>query len=325
MMNNLLITGANGFLGKAVVPEFRKNSYSYDSIQTFRSSDYDLRDPEAIKDLLSEKKPSVIVHLAASVGGIGANLKYPGTFFYENLIMGSQLIECARLYGVRKFVLIGTICSYPKFTPVPFKEKDLWQGYPEETNAPYGIAKKALMVQLEAYRKQYGFQGISLLPVNLYGPQDNFDLESSHVIPAMMRKMHAAKEKGDATVELWGDGSPSREFLYVDDAARAIRLATEHYNSADAVNIGSGSEVSMKKLSEMIKHTVGYEGDIIWNVNKPNGQPRRCLDVTRAKQFGFTSNITLPMGLDLTYSWFRDNYSEIHSKELTNSLSVQNN
>lgn len=314
-MKRLLITGSNGFLGRAVVPEFQNNSVDYDSIDTFRSSQYDLRKAEAIEDLLNDKKPDTIVHLAATVGGIGANMKHPGTFFYENLIMGTQLIERARLHGVKKFVLIATICAYPKFTPVPFKESDLWNGYPEETNAPYGIAKKALMVQLEAYRKEYGFQGISLLPVNLYGPGDNFDLESSHVIPAMIRKMHTAKENDEASVTLWGDGSPSREFLYVEDAARAIRLATDHYNSPEPVNLGSGHEISMKRLAEVIRNTVGFNGEIIWDTGKPNGQPRRCLDVNRAKQFGFTANITLPMGLEMTYKWFTENISEISSRQ----------
>lgn len=314
-MNKLLITGANGFLGKAVLREIEKNSVCFDSISTFRSSQYDLRRIEGIKSVLSDKKPDTIIHLAATVGGIGANAASPGTFFYENLIMGTQLIEEARLSGVKKFVLISTICAYPKFTPVPFKEKDLWNGYPEETNAPYGIAKKALMIQLESYKKQYGFHGISLLPVNLYGPEDNFNLQSSHVIPAMIRKMHIAKENSDSNVTLWGDGSPSREFLYVEDAARAVRLATENYNSPDPVNLGSGMEISMKKLADMVKKAVGFEGEIIWDASKPNGQPRRCLDVSKAKQFGFTANMTLPMGLEITYKWFQDHMKEIENSE----------
>lgn len=324
-MNRLLITGANGFLGRAVLEEFTKNSVAFDELATFRSSEYDLRKGDEIDALLNEKKPSVIVHLAATVGGIGANMKYPGTFFYENLIMGAELIERARIFGVKKFVLIGTICAYPKHTPVPFKESNLWNGYPEETNAPYGIAKKALLVQLEAYRKQYGFQGISLLPVNLYGPRDNFDLESSHVIPAMIRKMHSAKEAGESEVTLWGDGTPSREFLYVDDAARAIRLATEHYNSPEPVNIGSGGEITMQRLAETIRRTVGYNGQVIWDTSKPNGQPRRCLDVTKARQFGFSANITLPMGLQLTYEWFLENLKEIRSQRVSTPANAGKN
>jgi GDP-L-fucose synthase len=323
-MNNLLITGSNGFLGKALVKEIEKNCSDFDNICTFRSTEYDLRKPDAVQTLFTDKKPSTIIHLAATVGGIGANMKSPGTFFYENLIMGSQLIEQARIYGVKKFVMVATICAYPKFTPVPFKEKDLWNGYPEETNAPYGIAKKALIVQLESYRKQYGFQGISLLPVNMYGPHDNFDLESSHVIPAMIRKMHMAKENGDAAVTLWGDGSPSREFVFVEDSARAIRLATEHYNGIEPVNIGSGHEITMKKLAEHIKRTVGFTGEIIWDTSKPNGQPRRCLDVSRAKQFGFTANMTLPMGLEITYKWFLDNKVAIDGKGIAQALPAQN-
>lgn len=319
-MKNLLITGASGFLGKAVLREFHSNSHVFDEISVFRSSEYDLRSKDGIQSLMADKKPHTIVHLAATVGGIGANMRYPGRFLYENAIMGIELIEQARLAGIQKFVLLGTICSYPKFTPVPFKESDLWNGYPEETNAPYGLAKKLLLVQLEAYRKQYGFRGISLLPVNLYGPCDNFDLESSHVIPAMIRKMHLAKDKGESSVTLWGDGSPSREFLYVDDAARGIRLATENYDNSDPVNLGSGQEITMKKLAEMIKRAVGYNGDIIWDSSKPNGQPRRCLDVTKAKQFGFVANMTLPMGLQLTYDWFIENESILTSEEEAKAL-----
>ena len=233
-------------------------------------------------------------------------MRHPGKFFYDNMIMGCNLIEQARRSGTKKVVLLGTICAYPKFTPVPFKEEDLWLGYPEETNAPYGIAKKALMVQLAAYKQEYGMNGITLLPVNLYGPRDNFDLESSHVIPAMIRKIHQAKLNGEAVVTLWGDGSPSREFLYVEDAARAIRLATELYDDTEPVNLGSGKEINMRQLADMVKNVIGYDGEIIWDSSKPNGQPRRCLDVNRAKErFGFTSNMTLPMGLSLTYNWFK--------------------
>jgi GDP-L-fucose synthase len=315
-MKNLLITGASGFLGKAVLREFDGNCNLFDQISVFRSKEYDLRSKEAIQDLLNDKKPHTIVHLAATVGGIGANMKSPGRFLYENLIMGVELIEQARLFNIQKFVLLGTICSYPKFTPVPFQEEELWNGYPEETNAPYGLAKKLLLVQLDAYRKQYDFKGISLLPVNLYGPADNFDLESSHVIPAMIRKMHEAKERGDHEVVLWGDGSPSREFLFVDDAARGIRLATENYDNPEPVNLGSGNEITMKKLAEMIKRVVGYQGEVVWDSSKPNGQPRRCLDVTKAKKFGFTANMTLPMGLELTYQWFIENQYSICSETI---------
>jgi GDP-L-fucose synthase len=305
-MTNILITGASGFVGQALVQELKNNGSSINNLHTFRSSEYDLRDANAVSQLFSDKPCDTVIHLAATVGGIGANMRHPGKFFYDNMIMGCNLIEQARRSGTKKVVLLGTICAYPKFTPVPFKEEDLWQGYPEETNAPYGIAKKALMVQLAAYKQEYGLNGITLLPVNLYGPRDNFDLESSHVIPAMIRKFHQAKINRDPVVTLWGDGSPSREFLYVDDAARAIRLAMELYDDAEPVNLGSGKEINMRLLADMVKNVVGYEGSIIWDSTKPNGQPRRCLDVNRARErFGFTSNITLPMGLELTYKWFK--------------------
>jgi GDP-L-fucose synthase len=272
------------------------------------------------RQLLADKPADTIIHLAAVVGGIGANMKAPGQFFYDNLMMGAGLVEQARLAGVKKFVAVATICAYPKHTPVPFKEEDLWNGYPEETNAPYGLAKKMLLVQLQAYRKQYGFNGITLFPVNLYGPNDNFNLESSHVIPAMIRKLQIAKDAGSDTVTFWGDGSPSREFLYVDDAARAIRLATESYNDPDPVNIGSGSEIQMKKLAELIKKAVEFQGEVIWDTNKPNGQPRRCLDVSRAYQrFGFKANISLPMGLELTYKWFLAHIKGIEERERTST------
>jgi GDP-L-fucose synthase len=312
-MTKVLVTGASGFLGQRVVGELKAQG-NYSDVHTFRSSQYDLRDVEAIKQLLSDKPADVLVHLAAKVGGIGANMKRPGEFFYDNLVMGVQLVEQARLFGIKKVVVVGTICAYPKFTPVPFKEEDLWCGYPEETNAPYGLAKKMLIVQLEAYRKQYQFNGINLLMVNLYGPGDNFDLESSHVIPAMLRKFHHAKEEVADTVTLWGDGSPSREFLYVDDAARAIRLATERYEKPEPINVGSGMEISMRQLAEQVRKVVGFKGEVQWDTTKPNGQPRRCLDVSKAKQeFGFSANMTFPMGLELTYNWFLENQGSICS------------
>ncbi len=322
-MSNLLITGAHGFLGSRVTEEFRSNG-AYSNIHTFRSSEYDLCNLDAVKQLLLDKPADTIIHLAALVGGIGANMKNPGKFFYDNLMMGVQLVEQARLSGIKKIVVIGTICSYPKITPVPFKEEDIWNGYPEETNAPYGLAKKMLLVQLEAYRRQYGMNGINLMMVNLYGPGDNFNLESSHVIPAMLRKFHAAHEQGQETVTLWGDGSASREFLYVDDAARAIRLATERYNKSEPINIGSGMEISIRQLAEQIKKVVGYKGEIVWDTTKPNGQPRRCLDVSKAKtEFGFSANVTFPMGLSLTYDWFKKNYAQIEERERNRAVGAQ--
>lgn len=312
-MRRVLVTGANGFLGKALISELSKNLPSLEQLHTFRSHQYDLRDKQAIKDLLNDKPADTIIHLAAVVGGIGANQRSPGSFFYDNLMMGVQLVEQARINGIKKFINVCTICAYPKHTPVPFQEKELWNGYPEETNAPYGLAKKMLIVQLEAYRKQYGFQGISLLMVNLYGPNDNFDLENSHVIPAMIRKFNHAKAFNEPFVTLWGDGTASREFLYVDDAARAIRLASEHYTGVEPVNIGSGSEISMSELAKLIKKSVGYQGQIHWDSSKPNGQPRRCLDVTKAQEFGFKANIMLPYGLELTNKWFQENRALIES------------
>ncbi len=312
MVGNILVTGAHGFLGQHVVKELQKNYVGLKNLYTFRSSEYDLRDIQAVRDLLNEKPADTIIHLAARVGGIGANQKSPGTFFYDNLMMGVQLVDEARKLGIKKFVNIGTICSYPKFTPVPFKEDDIWNGYPEETNAPYGLAKKMLMVQLDSYKREFGFSGINLLMVNMYGPADNFDLESSHVIPAMLRKFHNAKEQGQSSVTLWGDGSASREFLFVEDGAVAVRLATEKYDSTEPMNIGTGREITMKQLAETIKKVVGYSGEIVWDTTKPNGQPRRCLDVTRAKQeIGFTANVMLSYGLEVTYKWFLDNQTQI--------------
>ncbi len=316
MMKDVLITGANGFLGKRLTAELAKNCSNLKNIHTFRSAQYDLRDKQAIKALLQDKPVDTIIHLAASVGGIGANLKNPGKFFYDNLIMGVELIEQARLFGIQKFVAIGTICSYPKFTAVPFKEEDFWVGYPEETNAPYGLAKKMISVQIQAYRQQYGFNGITLLPVNMYGPGDNFDLESSHVIPAMIRKVYEARERGDNSVTFWGDGTPTREFMYVEDAARGIRLAAENYNKSEPINLGSGREIRMLELGKMIKNIVGFAGEIIWDQSKPNGQPRRCLDVSKAeKEFGFVSQVPLELGLSQTYEWYLENKDAISAKD----------
>ncbi|HEY9814480.1 MAG TPA: GDP-L-fucose synthase, partial [Candidatus Obscuribacterales bacterium] len=251
-------------------------------------------------------RQDVVIHLAAHVGGIGLNREKPAELYYDNLMMGTQLIHAAYEAGVEKFVCVGTICAYPKFTPVPFQEDDLWNGYPEETNAPYGIAKKALLVQLQAYRQQYGLDGIYLLPVNLYGPKDNFDPRSSHVIPALIRKVHEAQQRGDRSIPVWGDGSPTREFLYSDDAARGIVLGTQHYSHPDPVNLGTGEEISIKDLVELICELMGFTGDLIWERHQPNGQPRRCLDTQRAAQaFGFRSQVTFRDGLQQTIDWYR--------------------
>jgi GDP-L-fucose synthase len=255
--------------------------------------------------MYKDSRPDIVIHLAAVVGGIGANRSRPGEFFYDNLMMGAHLIEQGRRFGLEKFVSIGTVCAYPKFTPVPFKEENLWQGYPEETNAPYGLAKKMLLVQAQAYRQQYGFNAIYLLPVNLYGPGDNFDLESSHVIPALIRKCLEAKHRGDKAVVAWGTGNVSREFLYVDDAAEGIVLAAENYNKPEPVNLGSGEEIRIRDLSEMIREITGFEGKIVWDPAWPDGQPRRCLDTSRAeKEFGFRARVRLPDGLRDTVRWF---------------------
>ena len=307
------VTGGAGFLGGFLVDELRSRGAGHIFVPEHPAYDLTLRDD--ILRMLDVSRPDVIIHLAAVVGGIGANRANPGRFFYDNAIMGIQLIEEARLAGVAKFVALGTVCAYPKFAPVPFHEDELWNGYPEETNAPYGLAKKMMLVQLQAYREQYGFDGIYLLPVNLYGPRDNFDLESSHVIPAMIRKLMAARDTGE-TVILWGDGSPTREFNYVADCARAIALATELYDGAAPVNIGAGWEISMRDLAELIAAEVGYEGDIIWDTSKPNGQPRRKLDVSRAQEeFGFTAEIPFEEGIRRTVEWWehnRNGYDEHH-------------
>ncbi len=299
----VLVTGAGGFLGSFLREHLRNVDAA--AMLTPRAKELDLRDGNAIRAFLSEHVPDVVIHAAAVVGGIGANRMHPGRFFYENAMMGIQLIEESRRAGVAKFVHLGTICAYPKFTPVPFREEDLWNGYPEETNAPYGIAKKALLVQLQAYREEYGFNGIFLLPVNLYGPRDNFDLETSHVIPAMIRKFAEARERGDGEVVLWGDGSPTREFLYVDDAATAIVAAAEKYDGSDPVNLGSGQEISIRGLATLIAARIGYRGSIVWDTTRPNGQPRRVLDVSRAERlFGFRARTSLESGIAMTIEWF---------------------
>jgi len=280
-----------------------------------RRKDFDLRDREAIQQLYQTAKPDIVIHLAAVVGGIGANKMNPGRFFYDNAIMGIQLMEYARQFGVKKFVAVGTICAYPKFTPVPFREEDLWNGYPEETNAPYGIAKKMLQVQSAAYREQYGFNSIFLLPVNLYGPRDNFDLETSHVIPALIRKCLEASESGKDEIVCWGDGSPTREFLYVEEAAEAIVLAGECYNRSDPINIGLGAEITIRDLVNLIARLTGFQGKIVWDTSKPNGQPRRLLDVSKAeKEFGFRAKVGLEEGLSRTIEWYQEFRRAPHQK-----------
>lgn len=299
----VLVTGGAGFLGNHVVRRFREHGWP--QVFVVRHADYDLTRAQDIRRALTDFDPTIVVHLAAVVGGIGANRASPGRFFYENLVMGVELMEQSRLGGVKKFVGVGTICSYPKFTPLPFKEEDLWNGYPEETNAPYGLAKKMLLVQGQAYRQQYGFNAIHLLPVNLYGPGDNFDEDSSHVIPAIIKKCVDAREAGLDEIVAWGDGSPTREFLYVEDAAEAIVLATERYDGAEPVNIGAGFEISIKELTERIATLCRFEGRICWDTSQPNGQPRRCLDTSRARQaFGFRSATSFDTGLKRAVDWF---------------------
>lgn len=300
------VTGGAGFLGSFVTEKLRQRGAN--EIFIPRYPQYDLVQPQDVERLLDDARPDVIIHLAAHVGGIGANRLHPAEFFYDNLMMGVQLMHQAWKRGVEKFVAIGTVCAYPKYTPVPFREDDLWNGYPEETNAPYGLAKKMLLVQAQAYRQQYGFNAIFLLPVNLYGPRDNFDLESSHVIPALIRKCIEAQESGQETVEVWGDGSPTREFLYVEDAAEGILLAAERYNGADPVNLGSGFEISIRDLAELIRRLTGFEGKLVWDTSKPNGQPRRALDISRAERyFGFRAKTDFEEGLRRTIEWYRQN------------------
>jgi len=300
----ILVTGGNGFLGKEVVDRLCKAGATIDKISTPRSRELDLRDLSNCQRAVKEQ--DIVIHLAAHVGGIGLNREKPAELFYDNLMMGTQLIHTAYQEGVKKFVCVGTICAYPKFTPVPFKEDDLWNGYPEETNAPYGIAKKALLVQLEAYRQQYGFNGIYLLPVNLYGPEDNFDPRSSHVIPALIRKVYEAQQKGVRELLAWGDGSPTREFLYSTDAAQGIVMATQKYDESAPVNLGTNQEISIKDLVETICELMEFEGDIVWQRDQPNGQPRRCLDTQRAQaKFGFVAQTEFRQGLKNTIDWYR--------------------
>ncbi|RJQ39758.1 MAG: GDP-L-fucose synthase [Anaerolineaceae bacterium] len=299
------VTGGAGFLGQVVVRKLKERGAQEIFIPNIE--DYDLTQLSSIQQMLDDSKPDVIIHLAAQVGGIGANREHPGEFFYNNLMMGVQLMHEAWKRSVEKFVAIGTICAYPKFTPVPFKEEDLWNGYPEETNAPYGLAKKMLLVQSQSYRQQYGFNSIFLLPVNLYGPGDNFNPASSHVIPALIRKCVQAVDEGRQEIEVWGDGSPTREFLYVDDAAEGILLATEKYNDSEPVNLGSGFEISIKDLIHLIADLTGYTGSFNWDTSKPNGQPRRRLDTNRAKNyFGFEAQMSFKEGLKRTVAWYQE-------------------
>jgi len=303
----VVVTGGAGFLGSFVLEKLMSRGCQH--IFVPRIEEYNLVEMESVERLYKDANPDIVIHLAAKVGGIGANRENPGSFFYENLIMGIQMIEIGRQFGIEKFVTLGTICSYPKFTPVPFKEENIWNGYPEETNAPYGLAKKMLLVQSQAYRQQYGFNSICLFPVNLYGPRDNFNPDSSHVIPALIKKCVDAMKAGKKQVEIWGTGQPTREFLYVEDCAEAILLATEKYNKSEPVNIGAGFEITIKNLVNLICQLTGFEGEIIWDATKPDGQPRRCLDTTRAfKEFGFKAKTNFETGLKRTIEWYEDTY-----------------
>ena len=302
----IVVTGGAGFLGGYVTEGLRKRGC--ENVLVPKIEDYDLVDINDIVRMYEDMKPDIVIHLAAVVGGIGANLEYPAEFFYKNLMMGVQLIERGRLRNIEKFVAIGTICAYPKFTPVPFKEEDIWNGYPEETNAPYGLAKKMLLVQSQSYRAEYGFNSIFLLPVNLYGPGDNFNPASSHVIPALIKKCVDAVDRGADHIDCWGTGNVSREFIYAADAAEGILLATEHYNSSEPVNIGAGFEITIRQLSEKIAELTGFFGKLRWDSSKPDGQPRRCLDVSRAKtHFGFEAKTPFDEGLKATIEWYRAN------------------
>jgi GDP-L-fucose synthase len=300
----VVVSGGNGFLGSFVVEKLKAEGCAF--VSAPRSREYDLREKSEALRLYKDARPDVFIHLAAVVGGIGANRANPGRFFYDNAAMGLNVVEAGRIAGVEKFVCAGTICAYPKFTPVPFREEDFWNGYPEQTNAPYGLAKKMLLVQLQAYRQQYGFKGIYLTPVNLYGPRDNFDLESSHVIPALIRKCWEAKQARAPEITAWGTGSATREFLYIEDAAEAIVLAAEKYEKPELVNLGSGEEISVRDLVELTRSLVGYEGPVRWDLTKPDGQPRRCLDTSRAAaEFGWRAKTTLREGLLKTIEWYQ--------------------
>jgi GDP-L-fucose synthase len=311
----VVVTGGAGFLGSFVVEQLRAKDCR--AVVVPSSRDYDLVEMDAVRRLYADANPDVVIHLAARVGGIGANQANPGRFFYDNLMMGSQLIEVGRQRGLKKFVAIGTICAYPKYAPIPFKEDDLWAGYPEETNAPYGLAKKMMLVQSQAYRQQYGFNSIVLFPVNLYGPRDNFDLETSHVIPALIRKCAEARHNGKSEIVLWGDGTPTREFLYVEDAAKGILLAAEQYNDSQPLNLGTGEEISIKDLADIIAAELSFQGRIVWDHTKPNGQPRRCLDVSRIKQtIGFQAAHSLRQGLKKTIQWYQANRGALREVRL---------
>ncbi len=299
----VVVTGGSGFLGGFVLEELARRGAR--DVFVPRSRDYDLVDMAAVKRLYADARPTLLIHLAARVGGIGANRANPGLFFYENLMMGVQLIEQGRLSGLRKLVALGTICAYPKFASVPFREEDLWSGYPEETNAPYGLAKKMLLVQSEAYRQQYGFRSVVLFPVNLYGPRDNFDLETSHVVPALIRKCVEARERGDREIVVWGDGSPTREFLHARDAAEGIVTAAERYDKSDPVNLGAGFEIRIRDLVPLVARLCRFPGDVVWDATRPNGQPRRMLDTSRAlREFGWKARIPFEQGLGETVEWY---------------------
>jgi len=302
----VVVTGGAGFLGGYVLDELRRRGAR--DVFVPRSREYDLVDMAAVRRLYADTRPTLVLHLAARVGGIGANRANPGKFFYDNLMMGVQLIEVGRQVGLHKLVALGTICAYPKFSPVPFKEEEIWNGYPEETNAPYGLAKKMLLVQSESYRQQYGFNSVVLFPVNLYGPRDNFDLETSHVIPALIRKCVEARERGDRQIVVWGDGSPSREFLHARDAAEAIVTAAERYEKSQPVNLGAGFEVKIRELVPLVARLSRFEGEIVWDVSKPNGQPRRMLDTSRAlRELGWKARTPFEEGLRETIEWFEKN------------------
>jgi len=302
-MTRVLVTGGGGFLGSHLVEGLERDGHE---VVVARHRDYDLTSMDATKRLFDDAGAELVFHLAAEVGGIGANQRNPGRYWYANLIMGAHVLEQARLHGTPKLVIAGTICAYPKLAPIPFREDDLWDGYPEETNAPYGVAKKAILVGAQAYREQYGTNAIFLLPVNLYGPRDNFDLESSHVIPALIRKMVTAQDEGADEIVLWGDGSPTREFLYVEDCAAALRLAAERYDGPEPVNVGTGEEISIRDLATLVADSTGYAGRVRWDTSRPNGQPRRCLDTTRAAElFGFRAQVPLREGIARTVAWYR--------------------